>query len=70
MDDAASGQLLSALMGTGELPDFTVAYFADNDHHSHEVGPHDALDAIEFVDRALGRAFDKGGGLERVLQDT
>lgn len=70
MDDAASGQLLAELMDEGTLPDFTVAYFADNDYRSHEVGPHEALETVEFVDRMLGHAFDKAGGLERVLQDT
>jgi hypothetical protein len=69
MDDAASGELLLELMEDG-LPDFTVAYFADNDYRSHEVGPFKALDVVAHVDTMLGRAFDAAGGLERVLQDT
>jgi hypothetical protein len=69
MDDAASGELLIELMEDG-LPDFTVAYFADNDYRSHEVGPHKALEVIEYVDEVLGRAFDAAGGLGRVLEDT
>ena len=69
MDDAATGELLKELIVDG-LPDFTVAYFADNDYRSHEVGPHDALPTVKEVDRMLGAAFDAAGGLERVLQDT
>lgn len=69
MDDEATGALLCALMERG-LPDFTVAYFADNDYRSHEVGPHDALPVLDRVDAMLGEAFDQGGGLERVLEDT
>ena len=52
------------------LPDFTVAYFADNDYVSHEVGPVAALPVLERVDRMLGEAFDAAGGIERVLADT
>jgi hypothetical protein len=69
MDDAATGELLVELMADG-LPDFTVAYFADNDYRSHEVGPYHALPTVEHVDRLLGAAFDAAGGLDRVLQDT
>ena len=69
MDDASSSELLLELAEDG-LPDFTVAYFADNDFRTHEVGPHRALEVVERVDRGLGRAFDAAGGLDRVLQDT
>jgi len=68
MDDASTGSLLRALFAAG-LPDFTVAYFADNDFRSHEVGPHAALDAVEQVDRMLGEAFEAAGGIDRALQD-
>lgn len=70
MDDASSGELLRELCAQGPLPDFTVAYFADNDYRSHEVGPFKALGVIERVDRMLGEAFDQAGGIERVLADT
>ena len=69
MDDASTGSLLEDLCRAG-LPDFTVAYFADNDYRSHEVGPYAALPVIQRVDRMLGAAFDAAGGLERVLADT
>ena len=52
------------------LPDFTIAYFADNDYLSHEVGPVAALTALEKIDAMLGEAFEAGGGIEQVLSDT
>ena len=69
MDDASTGSMLEDLFKT-DRPDLTVAYFADNDYRSHEVGPYAALDVIGRVDRMLGVAFEAGGGLERVLADT
>ena len=70
MDDASTGSLLEDLCAAGPLPDFTVAYFADNDYRSHEVGPNDALPVVERIDRMLGKAFDAAGGIDRVLADT
>ena len=70
MDDASTGNLLKDLFAAGPLPDLTIAYFADNDYRSHEIGPHAALPVIERVDRMLGEAFEAGGGIERVLADT
>jgi hypothetical protein len=70
MDDEATAELLVELVADGLLPDFTVAYFADNDYRSHEVGPHQALPVIERVDAALGAMFEAAGGLDRVLGDT
>jgi hypothetical protein len=70
MDDASTGSLLCDLMAAGPLPDFTLAYFADNDYRSHEIGPVAALGVVMRVDRMLGDAFDAAGGLDRVLADT
>jgi hypothetical protein len=70
MDDASTGVMLRDLMGGEGLPDFTVAYFADNDYVSHEVGPAAALPVIERVDGMLATAFEAAGGLEKVLEDT
>jgi hypothetical protein len=70
MDDASTGAMLADLFAAPDRPDLTVAYFADNDFRSHEVGPHAALEVIERVDRMLGTAFDAAGGLDRVLDDT
>jgi hypothetical protein len=70
MDDASTGAMLRDLMAAGPLPDFTVAYFADNDYRSHQIGPVAALSVVERVDAMLGEAFDAAGGMDRVLSDT
>ena len=70
MDDASSAQMLSELAEDGALGDFTLAYFADNDYRSHDVGPVAALPAVERVDEALGNVFDAAGGFDRLIQDT
>jgi len=70
MDDVSTGVMLQDLMSRNELPDFTVAYFADNDYRSHKVGPHAALDVVAQVDRMLGEAFEAAGGIDHVLADT
>jgi hypothetical protein len=58
------------LAEAGPLPDFTVAYFPDNDFRSHDVGPAGALATIDRVDAALGAMLERAGGLARVLRDT
>jgi hypothetical protein len=70
MDDASTGVMLHDLMGRDGLPDFTIAYFADNDYVSHEVGPHAALAVLDGIDAMLGEAFEAGGGMDRVLAGT
>ena len=70
MDDAATAAALGDLAARNAFPDFTVAYFADNDYRSHQVGPHAALPAIERIDAALGEMFEAAGGFERFMQDT
>ena len=39
MDDASTGAMLQDLLAAPARPDLTIAYFADNDYRSHEVGP-------------------------------
>lgn len=70
MDDASTGVMLCDLADENGLRDFTVAYFADNDYVSHEVGPVAALPVVERVDRMLGETFEKAGGIERFLSHT
>ena len=70
MDDAATGELLVEMVADGAMPEFTVAYFADNDYRSHEVGPFRALPVIERVDAALGAMFDAAGGFDRFMNTT
>ena len=70
MDDASTGAMLVDLFERELLPDFTVAYFADNDYRSHEVGPYRALEVLARIDAMLEDAFTAAGGLERILSDT
>ena len=70
MDDASTASMLVDLAGRGALPEFTVAYFADNDYVSHEVGPVAALPVVERIDRALGAAFEAAGGMDRFLETS
>lgn len=70
MDDAATAAFLCEAAAAGALPEFTVAYFADNDYRSHEVGPHAALPVLDKVDAALGEVFEAAGGLDRFLSTT
>ncbi len=70
MDDASTAALLCELADGNAMPDFTVAYFADNDYRSHEVGPHAALPVVDRVDAALGAMFDAAGGFDRFIGET
>ena len=70
MDDASTGELLVEVAEDDAFADFNVAYFADNDYRSHEIGPHAALKVVAGVDRSLARMFEAAGGMERMLRDT
>ena len=70
MDDESGAAMLCQLAADDALGDFALAYFADNDYRSHEVGPHAALPVVERVDAALGAMFDAAGGFERFTRDT
>jgi hypothetical protein len=69
MDDASTSELLFELAEDQQFPDLTVAYFADNDYRSHEVGPYQSLEIVERIDRGLGRTFAAAGGIDRVLSE-
>jgi arylsulfatase A-like enzyme len=70
MDDASTGMLLAEVAEDRAFSDFNVAYFADNDYRSHEVGPNAALNVVAEVDGALARMFEAAGSMERMLHDT
>jgi hypothetical protein len=70
MDDESGADMLRQLAEDNALGDFALAYFADNDYRSHEVGPHAALPVLDRVDAALGAMFDAAGGFERFTRDT
>ncbi len=67
-NDGNTGELLLSLADSGDFPDFTVAYFPDNDWSSHEVGPTLAFEKVIAVDQMLGQFFAKLGGLEQALE--
>ena len=69
MDDASTGMLLAEVAEDKSFADFNVAYFADNDYRSHEIGPHAALKVVEKVDQSLATMFEAGGGMEAMLRE-
>ena len=68
MDDTSTIGFLHQMADTSDGGDFVLAYFADNDYRSHEVGPHKALPVIERIDAALAEFFERAGGMDRFLQ--
>jgi hypothetical protein len=67
-DFTTSRQLLE-LAKARAFPEFTVAYFPENDFESHKRGPARALRTVERVDRMLGKLFGAYGGVDRLLAD-
>jgi arylsulfatase A-like enzyme len=70
LDDHGTEAFLKSLPDASALPDYSVAYFADNDYDSHDKGPQGALGTLERLDRRLAAVFDAWGGLDRVLEET
>lgn len=68
-DDNHTADVLIQLAKMDKLPDFTLAYFPDNDYSSHKEGPAAALPIIEAIDERLGDFFEACGGLSRLLED-
>ncbi|HBJ37826.1 MAG TPA: hypothetical protein DDZ51_24330, partial [Planctomycetaceae bacterium] len=66
-NDDATAQELLALATADELPDFTVAYFPNNDFDSHSHGPQASLKNVEHVDKTLQELADVYGGVEKML---
>ena len=69
MDDTSTIELLHLMAEQKNGGDFVLAYFADNDFRSHEVGPIAAVPVIEKIDKGLGEFFEKCGGIERFLSE-
>ncbi len=67
--DGATAQLLQQLAERRSFPDFTLAYFPDNDARSHAVGPEKALETLAQTDALLGEVFAAYAGLEQMLAD-
>lgn len=67
--DAATAELLVQMAEHGLLPDFTLAYFPDNDFDSHDQGPENAVTTLEAVDTKLGALIDAYGGMDAMLDE-
>jgi predicted AlkP superfamily pyrophosphatase or phosphodiesterase len=68
-DDNHTANLLLHMAEEQLLPDFTLAYFPDNDYRSHEVGPEAAVAALAYLDQRLGELFALYGGLAGLLEE-
>lgn len=68
--DETTGEFLLSLADAGDLPDFTLAYFPNNDFDSHRVGPAAAVSTLEQIDVVLGTFVDRCGGLRHLLDET
>lgn len=66
--DESTADYLLALVEGNALPEFTLAYFPNNDFDSHKVGPMLALNTLKEVDELLGKLFEAAGGLEKFLE--
>lgn len=67
--DDVTADFLLELTHSDRFPDFTLAYFPNNDFESHLVGPEESLSTVAEVDHNLGEFFQAMGGLERALDD-
>ncbi len=67
--DDTTGAYLLELAEMEKLPDFTLAYFPNNDFESHACGPENSAKQLEIVDAHLGKFFEARGGIDRVLEE-
>ncbi len=69
-DDCTAASLSRLYEGNvADIPDFTLAYFPNNDFVSHDDGPIAALETVQKVDQHLAELISQGGGLTTFLQD-
>lgn len=66
--DENSIDLVLKLAETDEFPDFTLAYFPENDKRSHANGPAEAHHHLTDFDEMLGQLFEAYGGLDSFLE--
>lgn len=67
-DDTTADYLVD-LAKADPFPDFTLAYFPNNDFVSHRKSPHGALQVLEQVGDSLHRFIEARGGLDRFLDE-
>ncbi len=69
LTDEHTANILIHMAQNQLLPDFTLAYFPDNDFRSHEVGPEAAITTLEYLDKKLGELFAVYGEMETMLKE-
>ncbi|MCB0167342.1 MAG: alkaline phosphatase family protein [Anaerolineae bacterium] len=69
-NDDNTFKLLHQFAEQRAFPDFSIAYFPDNDYFSHEVGPTKAITTLEHFDEQLGTLFELYGGVEQLLSEV
>jgi len=67
--DEATADYLLALAEQDALPDFTLAYFPNNDFNSHAEGPENAVPTLQAFDEHLGQLFEAQGGIDKMLEE-
>ncbi|WP_339736197.1 alkaline phosphatase family protein [uncultured Gimesia sp.] len=67
--DEATADYLLALAEQNALPDFTLAYFPNNDFDSHAKGPENAVPTLQAFDKHLGQLFEAQGGIDQMLDE-
>lgn len=65
--DETTAEYLMDLASSDPFPDFTLAYFPNNDFVSHDEGPQTALEIVQVVDRHLASFIDAMGGMDCFL---
>lgn len=68
-EDDCTADLLLQLVRKDRLPDFTLAYFPDNDLSSHQLGPDKAITTLQHADARLGELIEAYGGLDSMLAE-
>lgn len=69
MNDEFSAQEIAFLIRQGKLPDFTLAYFPENDTYVHRKGPA-GLKGIEKADQALQNVLNAYDSWEQALESV
>ncbi|MEZ6046424.1 MAG: alkaline phosphatase family protein [Planctomycetaceae bacterium] len=67
--DEATTDYLLELAKQGPMPDFTLAYFPNNDFDSHAYGPENALSTLQSIDQTLYEFFQVFGGIGEFMKD-
>ncbi|MCA9113133.1 MAG: alkaline phosphatase family protein, partial [Planctomycetaceae bacterium] len=65
--DETTAEYLMHLATGDPFPDFTLAYFPNNDFVSHDKSPAEALEVVQEVDHHLAEFIDTVGGMDAFL---